>query len=587
MTRYCDLVMKGGITSGVVYPLAIHELSKHYQFRNVGGTSAGAIAAAGVAAAEHGRQNGNEKSFDRLAELPEWLGKHLTSLFQPSSRAKPIFGLLKAASRQTTLERIGHIAIAVVVGFPLAALLGLAPLILGIISAFEGGEMRWVWLAAGVLLTVPATVVAVITAIGLRFALVVPRNYFGLCTCHGRAVNGEKPLTPWLADFLDELAGKKPNEPLTFGDLQGTRADDDAEINLEMLTTCLTQGRPYRLPFETNEFWFKRDELLDLFPERIVDWMVTHAGSSDSGQQFEGFVKLPEKKHLPVVFAARLSLSYPFLISAVPLYAIDYTGPTQKPERCWFSDGGITSNFPVHFFDSPVPRWPTFAINLRPFHRHHARDEVDECENVWMPNENRPEEEWWTTWEERGGFGKLIEFQRSISETKQSWRDNAQASVPGYGDRIVHISHTRDEGGLNLYMPEDVIQRLSKRGRCAGELLHRRFSVPPVDASPLTWDNQRWIRYRSFMRCLEDSGKRLRLGCLEPFPPDRSIEVLSRRGSHEPPDSYRWADVDQRDFALKATEILLDIFKSWEDSGQCFARRAPKRAVELRIVPRV
>ena len=34
--EYCDLVMKGGITSGVVYPLAITELSKKYLLRTWG-----------------------------------------------------------------------------------------------------------------------------------------------------------------------------------------------------------------------------------------------------------------------------------------------------------------------------------------------------------------------------------------------------------------------------------------------------------------------------------------------------------------------------------------------------------------------
>jgi len=42
----CDIVMKGGITSGVVYPGAIISLAKRYRFRSIGGTSAGAIAAA-------------------------------------------------------------------------------------------------------------------------------------------------------------------------------------------------------------------------------------------------------------------------------------------------------------------------------------------------------------------------------------------------------------------------------------------------------------------------------------------------------------------------------------------------------------
>ena len=37
--RFCDLVMKGGITSGVVYPPAICALAKEYRFKNIGGTS--------------------------------------------------------------------------------------------------------------------------------------------------------------------------------------------------------------------------------------------------------------------------------------------------------------------------------------------------------------------------------------------------------------------------------------------------------------------------------------------------------------------------------------------------------------------
>lgn len=47
----CDLVLKGGVTSGVVYPYAILELARRYRFRSVGGTSAGGIAAAFAAAA--------------------------------------------------------------------------------------------------------------------------------------------------------------------------------------------------------------------------------------------------------------------------------------------------------------------------------------------------------------------------------------------------------------------------------------------------------------------------------------------------------------------------------------------------------
>jgi hypothetical protein len=52
-----DLTMEGGTTSGVVYPLAVCELATNFRFRNVGGASAGAIAAALTAAAELGRSS--------------------------------------------------------------------------------------------------------------------------------------------------------------------------------------------------------------------------------------------------------------------------------------------------------------------------------------------------------------------------------------------------------------------------------------------------------------------------------------------------------------------------------------------------
>src|SRR5690349_7146483 len=80
----CDLVMKGGITSGVIYPKLIHELSKHYRFKNIGGTSAGAIAAAGCAAAEYGRQHGQPGAFDKLSKLPGELAEPV----RPSQRSR-------------------------------------------------------------------------------------------------------------------------------------------------------------------------------------------------------------------------------------------------------------------------------------------------------------------------------------------------------------------------------------------------------------------------------------------------------------------------------------------------------------------
>src|SRR5215475_8337344 len=99
--EYCDLVMKGGITSGVVYPLAITELSKKYFFKNIGGTSAGAVAAVITAAAEYRRRTGNKAGYDHLAALPKELGTNnlLLRLFQPSTAAVRAFRVVLAAMK--------------------------------------------------------------------------------------------------------------------------------------------------------------------------------------------------------------------------------------------------------------------------------------------------------------------------------------------------------------------------------------------------------------------------------------------------------------------------------------------------------
>ncbi len=96
-TPVCDIVMKGGVTSGVVYPYAVLRLAQDFRLSGIGGTSAGAMAAALTAAAEYARKgNGDHLGFARLekhcAQLPEILSR----LFQPHASHRPVFELLMA-----------------------------------------------------------------------------------------------------------------------------------------------------------------------------------------------------------------------------------------------------------------------------------------------------------------------------------------------------------------------------------------------------------------------------------------------------------------------------------------------------------
>src|SRR5215212_9179337 len=91
--EHCDLVMKGGITSGVVYPQAVLALKDRYRFRNIGGGSVGAVAAALTAAAELGRTREDATGLDGMKRAQDKLAEErgfLRDLFRPPRTYKPL-----------------------------------------------------------------------------------------------------------------------------------------------------------------------------------------------------------------------------------------------------------------------------------------------------------------------------------------------------------------------------------------------------------------------------------------------------------------------------------------------------------------
>jgi predicted acylesterase/phospholipase RssA len=635
--------MKGGITSGVIYPHAVCEFARSYRFRNVGGTSAGAISAAAAAAAEYGRAS-ETGGFGRLAELPSWLGAgtNLFDLFQPQPATQKLYRLL-AAGMYREWKRV-RVLLALFRRFG-AWILGGAAIGIGLIAAAalqdDGGSLVvWAYVC-GALLALVGGALGAMLGVYVNAVRGLPANRFGLCSGGGESSGGVPPLTTWLTDEIDRLAGRPTGaegEPLTFGDLwrgaDGTGSAEDPVINLEMMTTNLTHGRPYRLPKTGRAWFFSPAEFRELFPERVVRWMETHPpsapmkGSDHRWAQFvdnamRPLLPMPAPENIPVVVATRLSLSFPLLISAVPIWAVDWTRrrnqetrapwrhwlgehseewdrmqrnegwlPAERPallpeaEVCWFSDGGITSNFPVHFFDAPIPRWPTFALNLGPFHPDHPV-EADQCENVWLPSTNASGlAETWTRIEASTGRKALLGFVHGIADTIQNWTDNTQTRVPGYRDRIAHIHHTDEEGGMNLNMPAPVIADLTERGRCAAEQLVDRFTQPPV-GSELSWDNHRWVRFRSTMGLLEDMLYRVRRTyTAEPLAAERSYAQLVGRADDDPPTSYPWK-AEQGPFARSASEEVLRLVERWAEGPQRLADGAPRPTPELRARPRV
>ncbi|HEX8153001.1 MAG TPA: hypothetical protein VF698_07755, partial [Thermoanaerobaculia bacterium] len=187
--RKCDMVMKGGITSGVVYPRAVCELAREFRLVNIGGASAGAIAAAVAAAAELARSRGSEAGFRRLETIAEELGRtnpqtrrsNLLSLFRPNDETAPLFDLLLVPlmdKRSAVARFLGSLLLHA----PLT-LLGFMPPLVLVLLAWRSHDTALIVAAAvcgallGVLLFAAATIVVLLWS--LRS---LPDNFYGLCS---------------------------------------------------------------------------------------------------------------------------------------------------------------------------------------------------------------------------------------------------------------------------------------------------------------------------------------------------------------------------------------------------------------------
>lgn len=595
----CDVVLKGGITSGVIYPLAICELARTYRLRSVGGASAGAIAAAAAAAAEAGRDSGG---FDRLARLPDDItrtvsggGSVLFRLFQPQPGTRALFRVLSAGLGRTGVDRVLRTAVAVLRGDPLWVACGAAPGAATVLAgALGSGAARWAAVAGGILLLVAGAAAAAISAVLCRVGRAVPANGFGLCSGMPPGASSDaRALTPWLHETLQSLAGiGRDGPPLTFGQLAARG------VELRVMTTNLTQRQPLAMPWDDNTYFFDPTEFRRLFPEPVVRWLEDHppeltGGEAEVRRTTAGRERalplrpLPAAADLPIVVATRMSLSFPLLLAAVPLHAIDYGAPAEQDgtrplRRNWFTDGGVCSNLPVHFFDRPLPTRPTFAIDLARFPAGRHRD-TDESANSYLPDSNTPTVRRWNELD-TSGLAAVGGFLQSIVDTARGWVDQSNLLMPGYRDRVVTIWHDGDEGGMNLNMHRDVVQRLAHRGEGAAAKLAGRFSTP--DRGVATgWENHRWVRFRTAAAGLDAWLADFERGYTGSSPGASPYSELAGEDAAGALPSYPLTKARRAAVNARA-DALVRLAASWRTKpADAFQFGAPRPSPRLRLVP--
>jgi Patatin-like phospholipase len=282
-------------------------------------------------------------------------------------------------------------------------------------------------------------------------------------------------LVEWLHKLIQESAGLPLDQPLTFEMLE------KSGIHLRLVTTDLSYGRPVIMPLaQGNPYCYKPEDLKKFLPDELMTHMI-----NESQEREDGLRMLPADQ-MPVVLAARLSLSFPFLLSAVRLYTDGVGGGQLHPHL--MSDGGITSNFPIHFFDDWLPTHPTFGLTLLPAGQNGRQNEGERTELTRRGQAPR--------WVNAGGVGSFV---MQMFDSARNWRDTAQAEMPTATGRICRIYLTKSEGGLNLDMASATIDVLDKRGHAAGILLREH-----------DWRANRNHHYRALMHLLQKNFNQMR-----------------------------------------------------------------------------
>jgi predicted acylesterase/phospholipase RssA len=578
--RYCDLILTGGVTSSIAYPPAIFALATLYRFNSIGGASSGAGAAALAAAAEYRRRHGSSDGFRIMLERAEAIAEdvdgktRLAWLFQPTRDNRRLFDALLPGFAQPSgkLMQLVRGVLSAYLKSPvvLGILFVLTLIWLVAIGRAVHGYIDW---TSAFLIGLIATIISVILVLGAAFLLAVRdvgcllRNDYGLCTGTRAGAAPVQPFTDWLHGLIQEIAGRKASDrPLTFADLaeapgspRETLNDFNptgtVSINLQMFTANVTHGRPYVFPQSEDEeddrtLYFRVSEMERLFPPDVVAamkadpvtgqsneyegrarpvrlvpvkpsfgemvWSTVMGKTPVVGAEQEPMYRLPAR-HLPILVAARMSVSFPILFSAVPLWIEDRRDPDNPVfRRCLFCDGGICSNFPIHLFDSPIPSWPTFGVSL---HELSASKEgevtsakgmanaascaptayANDYGKVDLPdNQLQLGDDNWNEFEtERDPVDRIAGFFGALASTTINWSDATLARLPGVRERVVRVGLRRGIGGLNVLMDKDQIRGLADLGRLAALKLIKRYAFSAAQSGgglSNGWDEHRWVR---------------------------------------------------------------------------------------------
>ncbi|HEX6765362.1 MAG TPA: hypothetical protein VF103_07795, partial [Polyangiaceae bacterium] len=422
---------------------------------------------------------------------------------------------------------------------------------------------------------------------------------YGMCTgSAGSRANYRRPrkleLTDWLHFWINRLAGRGPDAPpVTFAELERYG------IKLRLMSTNLSLSQALVLPLErgSRSFFFRSDDMKSVFPPAVHAALDAFGRANPTDKLLfpEGseFLRFPFGDDMPIVVGTRLSLSFPLLLTAMRVHSFaprsydkarrnERVDLTTDLEDHWFSDGGITSNFPIHLFDTWLPTRPTFGITLydSPVSRVLAQRESKD-HSVVLPRPRdfdraRPP---------RTAISGTGDFLRAVFNAAQSHRDVAQSGLPSYRERIVQVFLDANEGGLNLAMDQKTILGIQDKGTAAADELLERF----LDGGALSdhYLEHVWVRTLTLLCQLEKHFGQIRAsrpGADWQRDVLAGYQALLDKQVSSQPVWYRRRGVRWNGEALRRMRALLALIDAWESNGSpCFSSEPPRPEGHLRV----
>ncbi len=463
----------------------------------------------------------------------------------------------------------------------------------------------------------------------------------GACTGMRASKSNTQGLSEWLYEGVQKSANLPSHRPLTFGDLwkapggpSGASGEKDhRSIDLRMITTCLSHGRIYELPLAADDpvLMFKLSELKRFFPDPVIAHLrqvskplrfetcavlqrkfyersIVISEMDAEGElildrlnklseRIDTIFKTPEDAvnglddpdirelptaDLPIVVAARLSMSCPILFQNIPLIGFNLDSNAEDIDfvRLWFSDGGIGSNFPIHLFDKPIPRWPTFGLKildepprkiskgkpLTSYIPYHHLDGSDD--NLLFPRDRGA----FTNLSGMPNVASFVKYLFSIYTSAKDGHDQSYLRMPEVRNRVVRVYLNNRAGNmLNLMIEPEKITSLAfdvgvRGGRNATSAYLAELENPKLAKWVNTWQDHRWVRFnmlthglRSYLKGFSQAVQQQ--GLPETRNRNSLIDQISQ-ATKEAPLRSRATPGDEVELTQDQSDQLLEIVKA-------------------------